>query len=37
MSPGFAYPDYQTADRAEMLQQYPDFTAMVERLTREAG
>ena len=35
MSPGFAYPDYETADRAEMTRQYPAFAAMIERLTRE--
>jgi predicted cupin superfamily sugar epimerase len=33
MSPGFAYPDYQTADRAEMTRLYPAFAAMIERLT----
>jgi predicted cupin superfamily sugar epimerase len=33
MSPGFAYPDYETADRAGILQQYPTFAAMIERLT----
>jgi uncharacterized protein len=33
MSPGFAYPDYQTGDRAELIRQYPEFAAMIERLT----
>ena len=35
MSPGFAYPDYQPGDRAELTRQYPTFAAMIERLTRE--
>jgi uncharacterized protein len=33
MSPGFAYPDYATGDRAELMRQYPAFAAMIERLT----
>jgi predicted cupin superfamily sugar epimerase len=36
MSPGFAYPDYETGDRAELTRQYPAFAEMIERLTRGA-
>ena len=35
MSPGFAYPDYQTGDRAELTRQYPQFAEMIGALTRE--
>ena len=34
MSPGFAYADYQTGDRATLTAQYPDFAEMIARLTR---
>jgi len=37
MTPGFAYPDYQTGDRAELTAKYPAFAAMIERLTRPRG
>jgi hypothetical protein len=33
MSPGFAYPDYQSGDRAELVGRFPDFATMIERLT----
>jgi predicted cupin superfamily sugar epimerase len=33
MTPGFAYPDYETGDRAELTGQFPQFAAMIERLT----
>src|SRR5262245_22368791 len=33
MSPGFAYPDYRAGDRAELVGQFPDFAAIIERLT----
>jgi hypothetical protein len=32
MSPGFAYPDYQEGDRAELTRQYPAFVEMIGRL-----
>ena len=35
MAPGFAYPDYQTGDRAELAAQYPAFAAAIERLTAD--
>jgi predicted cupin superfamily sugar epimerase len=34
MSPGFAYPDYETGDRTELTRQYPTFAEMIEKLTR---
>jgi predicted cupin superfamily sugar epimerase len=33
MTPGFAYPDYQKGQRDELTRQYPQFAAMIERLT----
>jgi len=33
MTPGFAYPDYQTGDRTELTQRYPLFADIIERLT----
>jgi predicted cupin superfamily sugar epimerase len=33
MSPGFAYPDYRAGERDELIQQYPSFAEMIERLT----
>jgi predicted cupin superfamily sugar epimerase len=33
MTPGFAYPDYQKGQRDELMRQYPQFAAMIERLT----
>jgi predicted cupin superfamily sugar epimerase len=33
MTPGFAYPDYQKGRRDELVGQYPEFTALIERLT----
>ena len=35
MAPGFAYPDYQTGDRAGLTAQYPAFAAAIERLTAD--
>jgi predicted cupin superfamily sugar epimerase len=35
MSPGFAYPDYQTGSRDELTAQYPKFAELIRRLTRE--
>jgi hypothetical protein len=32
MTPGFAYPDYQKGDRAELTRQYPAFAEMIGRL-----
>ena len=34
MSPGFAYPDYETGDRAVLTGQYPEFAELIRRLTR---
>jgi predicted cupin superfamily sugar epimerase len=35
MTPGFAYPDYQKGDRAELTAKYPAFAEMIRKLTRE--
>lgn len=35
MSPGFAYPDYQTGDRAALTERYPAFADAIRRLTPE--
>jgi len=37
MTPGFAYPDYQTGDRAELTGQYPAFADLIARLTPAEG
>jgi hypothetical protein len=34
MTPGFAYPDYETGNREELSRQYPAFADLIERLTR---
>ena len=34
MAPGFAYPDYEKGDRAELTEQYPEFAELIRRLTR---
>jgi hypothetical protein len=34
MAPGFAYPDYQLGDRAELTRQYPAFADVIGRLTQ---
>jgi predicted cupin superfamily sugar epimerase len=36
MTPGFAYPDYQKGRRDELTRQYPEFAALIERLTESA-
>ena len=33
MTPGFAYPDYITGDRADLTTRYPAFAEMIARLT----
>src|SRR5438132_3950139 len=35
MAPGFAYPDYQTGDRGELIEQFPAFVEMIRKLTPE--
>ena len=34
MAPGFAYPDYETGDRAALTGRYPEFAELIRRLTR---
>jgi predicted cupin superfamily sugar epimerase len=33
MSPGFEYEDYETGNRAQLSQQFPDFAAKIAALT----
>jgi predicted cupin superfamily sugar epimerase len=35
MSPGFAYPDYETGGRADLTAQYPGFADLIRTLTRD--
>jgi predicted cupin superfamily sugar epimerase len=35
MSPGFAYPDYETGSRAALTAQYPTFADLIRTLTRD--
>ena len=35
MAPGYTGPDYEAANRAELLARYPDFASSIRRLTRE--
>lgn len=34
VAPGFDFADFETGDRGDLIRQYPDWAAMVERLTR---
>jgi len=34
MAPGFDFKDFELGDRARLLREYPDATAMIEALTR---
>ena len=35
MAPGFAYSDYQSGNRQELMRQYPQFAELITLLTRE--
>jgi predicted cupin superfamily sugar epimerase len=35
VAPGFEYADYESANRAELIQRYPAFADFIERLTPE--
>jgi predicted cupin superfamily sugar epimerase len=35
VSPGFAFADFELANRDSLLASYPDFSEMIQRLTRE--